>query len=87
MLIGKKFTRFYFNDFKPITKLEKYDQDRSRGHYWAFTSAGAISCVQHTPISTREVSAVAAGVFAVTFLVVASCILAKLAAEIAIAHL
>ena len=42
MLIGKKFTRFYFNDFKPITKLEKYDQDRSRGHYWAFTSAGAI---------------------------------------------
>ena len=42
MQISKKFSRFYFNDFKPITKLEKYDIDRSKGHYWCFTSMGAL---------------------------------------------
>ena len=42
MVICKRFSRFYFNDFKPITKLEKKDIDRSKAHYWSFTSLGAL---------------------------------------------
>ena len=42
MLIGKKFSKFYFNSFTPITKLEQTDIERGRFFYRAFTVGGAI---------------------------------------------
>ena len=43
MLISKKFANFYFNKFKPITKLEETDVKRSRYFYRAFSMGGAIA--------------------------------------------
>ena len=43
LMIGKRFTKFYFNSFTPMTKLEKPDLDRSRYMYRAFLSGGAIT--------------------------------------------
>jgi hypothetical protein len=43
MLITKKFAKFYFNTFQPITKLEETDIKRSRYVYRAFSMGGAIS--------------------------------------------
>ena len=42
-LIGKKFCRFYLNDFRPITKVEKTDRDRSRYFYRGFLIGGAVT--------------------------------------------
>ena len=41
LIIAKRFTKFYFNEFKPITQLESDDLKKSRYHYRCFTSAGA----------------------------------------------
>jgi len=41
-LIGKKFTKFYLNDFTPITRLEEADVARARNQYRAFTMGSAI---------------------------------------------
>ena len=38
----KKFSKFYLNTYRPMTKLEKEDLDRSRNMYRAFTVAGAL---------------------------------------------
>ena len=40
--IAKRFTKYYFKEFKPITKFEAHDLDRSRMHYNCFTVVGAI---------------------------------------------
>ena len=40
--IARRFTKFYFREFKPITKLEAEDQDVSRMVYRCFTVLGAI---------------------------------------------
>ncbi len=42
-LIAKRFSKFYLNNFKPITKLEQTDIDRSRSFYRAFTVGAAVS--------------------------------------------
>ena len=44
IVIAKRFCKFYFNDFRPITKLEATDLDRAKYMYRAFTTAGAILC-------------------------------------------
>jgi len=41
-IISKKFTKYYFNQFQPITKLEEADVQRSRYFYRAFTVGGAV---------------------------------------------
>ena len=41
-IISKKFTKYYFNQFQPITKLEEVDVQRSRNFYRAFTVGGAV---------------------------------------------
>lgn len=42
-LIAKKFSKFYLNNFKPITKLEHTDIERSRYFYRAFTVGASVS--------------------------------------------
>lgn len=42
-IIAKKFSKFYLNDFKPITNYEKSDVEHSRSFYRAFTVGGAIA--------------------------------------------
>ena len=42
LLIGKRFTKFYFNEFRPITKLESSDLNASRWVYRSYTAVGAI---------------------------------------------
>jgi hypothetical protein len=42
--MAKKFSRYYFNNFKPITKLEETDVQRSRLFYRGFTFFGAVTC-------------------------------------------
>jgi hypothetical protein len=42
LLIGKKFTKFYLNDFSPLTKFEESDVKRTKNFYRAFTMGGAI---------------------------------------------
>ncbi len=41
-IISKKFSKYYFNQFQPITKLEEADVQRSRNFYRAFTVGGAV---------------------------------------------
>ena len=42
IIIAKRFTKFYFNEYRPMTNLESQDLERSRYHNRAFTMAGAI---------------------------------------------
>lgn len=42
--MAKKFTKFYLNQFKPITKLEENDVTRARNTYRGFTMIGALTC-------------------------------------------
>jgi hypothetical protein len=42
IVIAKKFSKYYLNNFKPITKLEETDVTRSRYVYRAFTMGGAL---------------------------------------------
>jgi hypothetical protein len=41
--MSKRFTKFYFTNFKPITKLEKSDLDNARRTYQGFTFFGAMT--------------------------------------------
>lgn len=41
--MAKKFTKFYFNQFRPITKLEESDVKRARSVYRGFTVITAIT--------------------------------------------
>ncbi len=41
--MSKKFCRFYFNSFRPITDFERYDIDRARVIYRGFTFFGAVT--------------------------------------------
>jgi len=41
--MAKKFSKFYFNQFKPITKLEQADLTMSRNHYRGFTFISALT--------------------------------------------
>ena len=42
IIIGKKFTKWYFNTYKPMTELESSDLRRSRQYYHVMTAGGAI---------------------------------------------
>ena len=42
LIISKRFVKHYFNEYRPMTKLEQADLDRSRYHNRAFTMAGAV---------------------------------------------
>ena len=42
--MSKKFSRFYINDFKPITKLESNDVSKARNTYRGFTLIMALTC-------------------------------------------
>jgi hypothetical protein len=42
--ISKKFAKFYVNRFRPITKYEDKDVQRSREAYRGFVLVGAIGC-------------------------------------------
>ena len=43
LLIAKKFSKFYLNDFTPLTRLEEADIQRSQNLYRASIIMGAIS--------------------------------------------
>ena len=38
LIIGKQFTKWYFNKFRPITELEQSDLNRSRQYYHMMTA-------------------------------------------------
>ncbi len=44
LTMSKRFTKFYFNQFQPITQLEKSDLERSRLHYKGFTFVTCLTC-------------------------------------------
>ena len=41
--MSKRFCRYYFKQFRPLTKLEKTDLDRARMTYKAFTFVSALT--------------------------------------------
>ena len=41
--MAKRFTKFYFKNFRPITKLEKQDLERAKRTYNLFTFFGAMT--------------------------------------------
>lgn len=43
LLLSKKFSKFYLNDFKPITELEDKDVSRARHNYRGFTLFSALT--------------------------------------------
>lgn len=43
LAMSKRFTKFYFKNFRPITQLEKSDLDRARNTYNGFTFFGALT--------------------------------------------
>jgi hypothetical protein len=44
LVMSKRFTKYYFRHFQPITQLEKSDQDSSRLHYKCFTFITCLTC-------------------------------------------
>lgn len=42
--MSKRFTKFYFRQFKPITQLEQADLDRARLTYKGFTFITCLTC-------------------------------------------
>ena len=42
--MSKRFAKYYFNEFRPITQLESRDLDNSKNMYRAFTATGALLC-------------------------------------------
>ena len=40
--ITRRFSKFYLNSYRPMTKLEQSDLDKSRNMYRAYTLAGAL---------------------------------------------
>eukprot|EP00347_Sterkiella_histriomuscorum_P018143 403346627 len=43
LVIAKRFSKFYINQFQPLTKLEHNDKQKSRQGYQMFTFFGALS--------------------------------------------
>ena len=54
LVIAKKFSKFYFNSFTPITRLEEADVQRSRNFYRAFTVGGAV-CMGYLSFKMRRI--------------------------------
>lgn len=44
LIIAKRFSKFYINEFRPITKLESADLEKARYIYRSYTGVGAIIC-------------------------------------------